>query len=334
MAAGFVPPPKSSLPTSWEESRDDVTWELPTIFQAPQAALAVYSAEAFIRQTTMEALTAEANSAHTEVVKVKKLGVKRNQPVEKEKKKAVDKVPPPEAFVPMSREGSRFTVAPLVEAPFILQAGMPEYQVQWLSHLLPEGKRPTACSLQVAPAAMLSALCEQPDFIAAEGTAMAVLVLKSTIYFAGYRQGEVVLFRECPGAGGYDVMHELVKSGLGVGDDLVDSILEDTLIDPRSSLEPLVRPVLQQLQLSLDYLAQRHQVHVDRVFLMGLPSGAGYWNQFALETIGVPFVAPNVFDGLVKSSKAGNVPNGLAPNLSQAFLAALGAARAAMEGTR
>jgi len=204
--------------------------------------------------------------------------------------------------------------------------------VLWLSRLLPEGHRPTACSVQVAPAALLASLLEQPDFVAAGGTAMAVFVTRTSIYFAAYRKGALLLFRECPGALGYEVMRELVKSGLSVTDDLVDSILENSLIDPRPALEPLVSPVLQQLQLSLDYLAQRYDVHVDRVFLMGLSAGAHYWSSFAEETIGVPFVSPGAFEGFGNLAKGVQLPSDMTPGSSQAFLAALGAARAAMEG--
>ena len=332
VAAGFVPAPAAALPASWDESRQQPEWTLPVAYQAPQAALAVVSPDMFIRQTTPDALVAEGKAADAEKsAPKKKLGVRREQPAEKEKA-AAPKVEVPVPFMPVSQSGTRFVTAPLAEDPFILQTGLPEYQVLWLSRLLQEGKRPTACSVQTAPAALLAALHEQPAFVKAGGTAMAVFVTRATIYFAAYRKGELILFRECPGAAGSDVMRELVKSGLGVGDDLVDSILEDTLIDPRPALEPLVRPVLQQLQISLDYLSQRHEVHVDHVFLMGLGAGAGYWSQFALESIGVPFISPDVFEGLGKPTKADALPADLTPVQSQAFLAALGAARAAMEG--
>ena len=62
-AAGFVPPPAGTLPTSWEESKFRPDWSLPPAFQAPQAALAVLSPDLFIRQTTIEALTGDAASA-------------------------------------------------------------------------------------------------------------------------------------------------------------------------------------------------------------------------------------------------------------------------------
>jgi hypothetical protein len=332
LSAGFVPSPVDALPTSWEESKSQTPWSLPTAFQAPQAALAVLSPDLFIRQTNVDALAANGKAeAASEPVK-KKLGVRRSPVSEKKDKVAPAKSSAPAPFVPVSRDGNRFVTAPLAEADFVLQTGLPEYQVLWLSRLLPEGHRPTACSVQTGPAAMLAALHEQPDFVAAGGTTAAVFVTRSSIYFAGYKKGKLLLFRECPDAAGYDVMRELVKSGLGVTDELVDSILEDTLIDPRPALEPLVKPVLQQLQLSLDYLAQRHDVHADKVFLMGLPAGAGYWNSFAQEMLGVSFVSPGVFEGLVLPKAADAMPADLTPAASQVFLIALGAARAALEG--
>ena len=333
-AVDFVPPPAGTLPTSWEESKFQPDWSLPPAFQAPQAALAVFSPDMFIRQTTADALAGGAAADSAAAPAKKKLGIRRNpqQSPEKEKSATSAKADAPAPFVPVSRDGVRFVTAPLGEAPFILQTGLPEYQVLWLSRLLPEGRRPTACSVQTGLAAMLTALHEQPEFVAAGGTAVAVFVTRTSVYFAGYRKGALLLFRECPNVAGYEVMRELVKSGLGVTDDLVDSILEDTLIDPRSALEPLVRPVLQQLQLSLDYLAQRHDVHVDKVFLMGLPAGAGYWSVFAQEMLGVPFVSPGVFEGLGLPKSSGAMSADLSAAASQVFLMALGAARAAMEG--
>ena len=59
-AAGFVPPPDGKLPTSWDDLHDQAKWALPHAFQAPQAALAVYSPDMFIRQTTVDALLSEA----------------------------------------------------------------------------------------------------------------------------------------------------------------------------------------------------------------------------------------------------------------------------------
>ena len=64
---------------------------------------------------------------------------------------------------------------------------------------------------------------------------------------------------------------------------------------------------------------------------MGLPAGASYWSSFAQEMLGVPFVAPSVFDGLGLPKAADAMPADITPAASQTFLVALGAARAAME---
>ncbi len=326
-AAGFVKPPPGDLPTNWEESKMEVSWELPALFQAPQAALSLAPSTMLLRQTTMDALRTEVVEPDQKPPARKRLGVNRGA----EKPAAAKKDEIQQPYVPTSRDGVRSVIAPLADGSFVLQAAMAEFQVQWLSRLLPEGRRPTASSVQIEPAALLSALYSQPEFVAADGTAVAVFVTARAFYIVGWREGEPVLFRECSGMGGYAVMRELVKSGLGVGDDLVETVLNDNLIDPRPALEPLVRPVLQQLQLSVDYLAQRHDVHVDHVFLMGLPAGAVYWSGFAQEAMGIPFISPNVFEGLPRSGRAGSVPDDMTDAASQVFAVALGAARAAME---
>lgn len=330
-ALGFLPPP-GALPKAWEELKRETAWELAPQFQAPQAALAACSGEQFIRQTTVDALSGELKLlSPLAATPKKKLGVRRSEDTGKIEKAAVMPEDKPQPFVPVSRNGLRSVMGPLAEEPFVLQTGLPEYQVLWLSRLLPEGRRPTACSVQTAPAALLSALWSQPAFQAADGTAVAVFVQRRSIYFAAYREGELVLFRECPGGIGSVAIHEQVRISLGVDDAIVDSFLEEGLVDPTPVLEPIMRPVLQQLQLSLDYLAQRHDVHVEHVFLLGLPSGAAFWSAFAKETIGLPFISPGVFEGLSLAEKGG-VPAELAsPVASQAFLAAYGAACAAME---
>ena len=139
-----------------------------------------------------------------------------------------------------------------------------------------------------------------------------------------------MLFRSCPGVAGWEMLREGVKLRLGLEDEMVDEILDDALIDPRSAMEPFVRPILQQLEISLDYLVSRHNLRIDKVFIMGLPSGARYWSQMAEESLRMPLIAPSVFDGLTLPPKDHELAE-MTPSKSQAFLAALGAARAAME---
>ena len=340
-AAGFVSAPVDSFPTSWEEAnKAQVTWSLPVPFQAPNAALAVQSPNMFTRQTTADALTTDLVQKAPRVVGApppRKLGVRRL-----EKKPAEDAAKPADAAgggpapdvvpgVPAQAEGVRFVMQPLAEAPFVIQSGLPEFQVLWLSHLLPEGRRPTAASIQTLPSALLASLCEQPAFNAAGGTAFAIFVMRASVYLAGYKDGRLLLFRSCPGVAGWEMLREGVKLRLGLEEEMVDEILDDALIDPRSAMEPFVRPVLQQVEISLDYLQNRHNLRIDKIFIMGLPSGARYWSQMAEEALRMPLVAPSVFDGLVLPPKDRELAE-MTPSKSQAFLAALGAARAAMEG--
>ena len=339
-AAGFVSAPVDSFPTSWEEAnKAQVTWSLPVPFQAPNAALAVQSPNMFTRQTTADALTTDLVQKAPRVVGApppRKLGVRRL-----EKKPAEDAAKPADAAgggpapdvvpgVPAQAEGVRFVMQPLAEAPFVIQSGLPEFQVLWLSHLLPEGRRPTAASIQTLPSALLASLCEQPAFNAAGGTAFAIFVMRASVYLAGYKDGQLMLFRSCPGVAGWEMLREGVKLRLGLEEEMVDEILDDALIDPRSAMEPFVRPILQQLEISLDYLQNRHNLRIDKVFIMGLPSGARYWSQMAEETLRMPLIAPSVFDGFALPPKNHELAE-LTPSKSQAFLAALGAARAAME---
>ena len=340
VAAGFVAAPADPFPASWEDAnRAQMTWSLPAVFQAPHAALAVQSPNMFTRQTTVDALTTDLVQTAPKVAGIpppRKLGVRRL-----EKKPAVSAEKPAESAsgrapvdvtpgVPTQADGVRFVTQPLAEAPFVIQSGLPEFQLLWLSHLLPEGRRPTAASIQTLPSALLASLCEQPAFNAAGGTAFAIYVMRSAVYLAGYKDGRLMLFRSCPGVAGWEMLREGVKLRLGLEEEMVDEILDDALIDPRSAMEPFVRPVLQQVEISLDYLQNRHNLRIDKVFIMGLPSGARYWSQMAEETLRMPLVAPSVFDGLVLPPKNRELAE-MTPSKSQAFLAALGAARAAME---
>ena len=338
-AAGFVPSPVDALPESWEEANKAQTpWSLPAAFQAPNAALAVLSPNMFTRQTTPDVLTADLVQTAPKVSATpppRKLGVRRLEkkpaaPAAKPAEGAADKGLDVKPGIPTQASGVRYVVQPLAEKPFVIQAGMPEYQVVWLSRLLPEGRRPTAASIQTLPSALLASICEQPAFNATGGTAFAIYVMRNSVYLAGYKDGQLLLFRSCPGVAGWEMLREGLKLRLGLDEEMVDEILDDALIDPRSAMEPFVRPVLQQLEISLDYLQNRHNLRIDKVFIMGLPSGARYWSQMAEEALHMPLVAPSVFEGLALPPKDHELAE-LTPSKSQAFLAALGAARAAME---
>ena len=129
------------------------------------------------------------------------------------------------------------------------------------------------------------------------------------------------------------VLREAVKRGLGVDDTLVDSVLDDSLIDPRSALEPILHPVLDELELSRAYLADRHSIRPAHILLMGLSAGAAYWCKYAQESHRLELAAPGVFDGLdfPAKPKPGEIDESVQTGSTALFLPALGAALAAAE---
>ena len=335
-AAGFVKPPEGEMPMSWEELSKQSTWALPVDFQSPGAAIAVSSEDSFLRQTTPDALTADAKAAPKIALEQpgrKKIGLrslKDSAPAPAAAPAVAAKINLPDAGVPTSSNGTRFVVQPLADESFIVESGMPEYQVLWLSRLLPEGKRPTAVSVQTLNAALLSSVLNQPEFVEAGGNALVLFMTRESAFFAGYQDGRLLLLRECPGAHGYVDVREAVKTRLGLDEEMVDSVLNESLIDPTPVLEPFARPILQQLEISQDYLLRRHSLKVSKVFLMGLPSGAQYWSKMSVDALKVPLTTPAAFSGLEMPTKGGRVPQMDAAQ-SQTFLGALGAATAAME---
>ena len=304
VAAGFVPPPSGKLPSSWEELEASSVgeWSLPKAFQAPSAAIAVDAASVVSRQTTLEGVRGELGAA--------KVAIENGKP--------------------FSQDGRRRVVDGLADEGFVLEAGLPEYQVLWLARLFPEGRRPTVASVQVATLARLAALATQPELEAAEGSAISMLVAADAVYFAGWRGGRLALLRQCPGAVGWRPVREAVKTALSLDESLVDEVLDGNLVDPCFAMEPVIRPVLRELALSVDYMTHRLKVEPGWVYLTGLPSGGGYWNQLASRTSRLSFVVPHAFEGLEIVSKKGSVPD-LSSSKSQAFLGALGAARSLME---
>ena len=95
-------------------------------------------------------------------------------------------------------------------------------------------------------------------------------------------------------------------------------------IDPRPALAPFVHPILEQLELSRAYLAGKHGMKIERVFLMGLSAGAGQWSRLSEESLHLPLVAPDPFAGFTPAK-------GVDVARPQDYLVALGAALAAME---
>ncbi len=361
-AVGFVPAPAAALPASWEEAAKACTWALPAHFQSPHAAIAVTSSDMFLAQTTRDAFKSDftAGSHHGDsdpaaaagAPKAKKFSLRRDstphmKPPQAEQgpaapaqqpqtpppapaaTAAAPTTPEPRPGIPLSNGGTRFVMKPLADSDeFVLEAGLPEYQILWLSRLLPEGKRPTAASVQLRPSALAASVIRQPSF-APKGASLALFLADDGARIVGYRDGDVILWRECRRVPGWLKIKTQLKKGLGLDDEAVLSVLEDTLIDPRPVLEPLVAPLLDELAVSRDYLVGKLGLEVRNALLMGLPAGGGYWSAISEDRIHLPLVAPSPFDGIDRAEKLHRDEQAaLDGGGANAFLGALGAALA------
>ncbi len=332
VAAGFVPPPNGDLPQCWEDTPHQPVWDMPRDFQSPAAAIAVNSTMSSFGQASAEAIIKEMAQGLVDVKKTHAaLPTRLNLKLPAKKDDAAPVAAPssrkptlPPPGVPVSENGRRFTIKPFAEEGFHLAASLPEFQALWLGRLLPEGRRPTASSIQVAESALMASPLLQPAFRDAKGSMLAILVRRNAIFFAGYKNGNPVLWRRCPGVRGYDAMREAIGKTLGVGEELINDVLEDSLVDPRPALEPFLHPVLQQLDLARAYLAGKHSLNADRVLLLGLPCGAGHWQHMAEESLKMHLIRAKPFDGLA-------LGKGVDAAIGHICLVALGAAIAAAE---
>ena len=338
LAADFIKPPQGELPERWEDVSHRATWELPSAFQSPHAALAVNSRLAVFAQATAETILqdmargipADAPSGLDSVKK--RFAVRRSasaqQPAAAQPAPSSGAAPSrlPAEGVPTATNGMRFTVRPLAEEGRHLEAALPEFQTLWLARLLPEGHRPTASSIQPAEAALMASVLLQPALAEDGGSGLVMFMMADSVFFAGYKSGLPVLWRRCPIRGGHATMRAAVKKGLGLDDEMVDSVLEDTLIDPRSAIEPLVGPILNELDLSRAYLVGNHGMKIEKVMLAGVPSGGRHVISLAHDAFKMELFQPGVFDGLQQPPK-GDLAGDCA------FLPALGAAIAATEAT-
>lgn len=337
--ARLVEPPADDLPSDWAMLTHQCSWELPGSLQAPTAAIAVNSpagsfayasGEAILREMSEPLSDSTAKTAAGDEPK-RRFAVRRGdkpakpaaEPAAASEPAAIKATALPAPGSPQSCNGRRFTVRPSAEDGFHLAASLPEYQALWLSRLLPEGHRPTAGSIQLAESALMASILLQPEFRAAGGNALAVIVRERAVYFAGYKAFAPVLWRRCPGISGEAAMREAVMRTLGVGEDLIDSVLDDSLVDPRSALEPLLQPVVEQLDLARAYLAGKHALACEQVFLCGLAHGADFWREMVGDALHLKLVPLAPFAGIDTGKTAPSAPH--------RYLGALGAAIAAME---
>jgi len=274
------------LPQTPEGISAPPAWLLPRAFQAPHAALTLTSQLVFLRH---------ASSANEETEENKKF------PYRTVSRVLAQDLPP-------------------------LSAGIPDFQAAWAAHLLPEGRPPTACSLQVSPAAAINTFIASPVFDSLSGTAVVLFVFPRYTAFAAFHDFRLVLYREH--MVGYAHIRETVSDQMHVDQSLTDSILSDTLIDPTPMIEPLLRSLFRQIEISYDYLTRRRNCQTDNFFICGLPFSTTYWSALFSRMLNLTLKTFHPFEGLERAPRASVCD--LSANESL-LMTALGAARAVLE---
>ena len=269
-------------------------WSLPSEFRAPSAAIAVNDASAYSRQTAVEA--GEKSAVGPQVV-----------------------------------DGSR-TVSVAFDSETRLAVGLREETAEAVAKLLPEGARPTAVSIQIAQMAVLAALPAMADFRSGDDAQLALIVGEEMVRAVGFRKGVLALLRTCSDTVGSRALRRSVCESLGLDAQTCDEMLDAGVVSPGEGYGEMIRPFLRQLGISREYLLRgvdNGKVGAARIF--GLRSGVAHWNSLAQTEVGLSLTTASVFDGLRVDGRVAAAVKQLSPGDSQVYLAALGAAIAALE---
>lgn len=207
-----------------------------------------------------------------------------------------------------------------------LVVGIPEYIGAWAANLLPEGKRPTACSIQASRVACINAFAVSAAFSATNGTALLLLVDKRATAIVIFHEYKMILYREH--SIGSDDIGEALCRDMNLDRDTVEKILADNLVDPTSALEPVLGPLFRQVELSTDYALRKNSCFIERFFLFGLMSGTQFWVKIFKGKTGGDLVPCNPLEGFRQADGA-EMPDGF-DALSFHFVPALGAAVAVL----
>ena len=125
-------------------------------------------------------------------------------------------------------------------------------------------------------------------------------------------------------------MRTAISNQMRIEASLADSVLQDTFIDPVPMIEPVLKALFRQVEISSDYLLRRRNCQTQQFFVCGLPTGANYWSSIFSHMLNLPLTLFRPFEGLEKPQHAGALPEDM--TAAEPFLmTALGAAQAVLE---
>ena len=278
-----------TLPQNEEALSPNVLfWSLPKPFCAPSAALAVTSKLSFLRHTS---------GANEEI---------------------------PEKKQCQYRDIRRAFGTDMPD----LVAGIPEFQAAWAARLFPEGRAPTACSLQITQLALMNGFNQHPVVEKTEGSSVALFVSSHCTTLVAFQNRIPVLYREFP-LGSSHVQQE-VASKMQLSPILVQQLLEENAMDASPYFEPILKPLLRQVEIMNDYLSRRRNAPASHFFISGVLVGGRYWNDLFKKMIGKELIYCRPLDGLPLAKDALVLPNKLA-DVESLFAGAAGAALSVME---
>ena len=138
-----------------------------------------------------------------------------------------------------------------------------------------------------------------------------------------------MLYREH--AAGYLHLRKVVSQQMGIDMALADSLLDDTLVDPTPIIEPVLRPLFRQVEISSDFLLRRRNCKADHFFLCGVPAGNRYWSSVFAQMMSHTLTPLPPLDGAEPPPPGHSGADPLTPAQKQLLMTAYGAARAALE---
>lgn len=278
----------SAIPVGDTSLMKQGLWALPKAFQVPSAAFSVTSPDAVLRQAS---------------------GVE-------------------EALVDKGEVAYRTAAYATEEHAMPFVAALPEHVAFWAAHLLPEGHRPTAVSIQVTDLARVNAFMASPLFAQSNGTALLLIAGAESTALVIFHEFLPILYRK-HSIGSRDVLDAVCKK-MNLDEATVQELLNDNLVDPTAVIEPVLSPLFRQAELSVDYAVRMKGCFVDQFYLMGLETGGRYWSTvFKLKT-GAEIVEVRPSELLPLATGADVPPN--FEHCARHFVPAMGAAVAALEG--
>jgi Tfp pilus assembly PilM family ATPase len=162
----------------------------------------------------------------------------------------------------------------------------------------------------------------------AGGHAVALFVFAESTSLAAFQDSRLVFYREH--AVGMDHLRDAISSQVGIEPELVDSVLEDTLIDPVPVIEPILRPLYRQIEISADYLLRRCKCQVEHFFVNGLTVGGAHWATLFKSVMNQTMTFCSPFDGIGRTGQATRLPEDVEKR-APLLMTALGAARTVLE---